>query len=451
MNSHIWKCSRCNDPTKIDLKDDIININCQCGYHSTMRIIELINNCKRNKLQNTIIDDTFRDITTDIKKANEHLLNYFKEIKDDHISRLIDLLNQLESSYEKSYNRNKNILVFLEILIDNYDGSIEMKKNILDNDINIYHCKDRKNIDEVIKYYNEYTIIEKKEIKIEEVKTITDHTDSVYSLLRLKDGRVASCSYDKTIKIYDPSNDYHCDQVIKRHSYGIYSICELDDGTIVSCSWDRSIIIGDYTINNAHDDTIWKVITLPYNRIASCSLDKTIKIWKSNPPYSDIPIIVLKGHNSSVSSLLYIKERDIMISGSEDDTLLLWNMSTYQCMTVMEGVYCCWINALYQIDKDRVIVGGKNSFSIVNIDKCEIEKRIEDKSLGYVRCFLKLRDNKTILCGCRNGIFFFYDMKREESRITKNNHNNNILDLLLIDDNTFLSCSKDKTIKVWKY
>ena len=53
-------------------------------------------------------------------------------------------------------------------------------------------------------------------------------------------------------------------------------------------------MIGDYTIKNAHDDCITKVITLPNNRIASCSKDMTIKIWKSNPPYSDTPINVLK-------------------------------------------------------------------------------------------------------------------------------------------------------------
>ena len=73
------------------------------------------------------------------------------------------------------------------------------------------------------------------EINIEQVKTITDHAKYVISLLHLKDGRVASCSEDKTIRIYDPSNDYHCDQVIKRHSEGIISICQLEDGTIVSC------------------------------------------------------------------------------------------------------------------------------------------------------------------------------------------------------------------------
>ena len=87
----------------------------------------------------------------------------------------------------------------------------------------------------------------------------------------------------------------------------------------------------------------------------------------------------------------------------------------------------------------------------MNIDKCVIEKIIEDESLGFVRCFLKLRDNKTILCGCDNGTLRFYDMNTEQYKITNNNHNAHITDLLFKDDNTFLSCSLDHTIKVWKY
>ena len=141
-----------------------------------------------------------------------------------------------------------------------------------------------------------------------------------------------------------------------------------------------------------------------------------------------------------------------MLSGSRDDTLRLWSMSTYQCITEIEGVYCYFTNSLYQIDKNRVIVSGYvNSFSIVNIDKCIIEKIIEDESLGGVGCFLKLRDNKTILCGCDNGIFCFYDMNTEQYKITKNNHNDYIYDLLFKDDNTFLYYSTDTTIKVWRY
>ena len=44
-------------------------------------------------------------------------------------------------------------------------------------------------------------------------------------------------------------------------------------------------------------------------------------------------------------------------------------------------------------------------------------------------------------------------MHIEQYKITNDNHHRDraITDLLLIDDNTFLSCSADTTIKVWRY
>ena len=77
-------------------------------------------------------------------------------------------INSIESSYEDSYNRNKNMLSFLQILIDNYYGSVEMENNILNNKSSIYQYKGKYvliDIDVLIRYYNEYNIIEK--IKIE--------------------------------------------------------------------------------------------------------------------------------------------------------------------------------------------------------------------------------------------------------------------------------------------
>ena len=108
-------------------------------------------------------------------------------------------------------------------------------------------------------------------------------------------------------------------------------------------------------------------------------------------------------------------------------------------------------NSLYKIDNDRVVVGGQNSFSIVNIDKCVIEKTIKDDSLGAVYCFTKLRDKKTIICGCDYGYLCLYDMKTEEYRKILNNNQYAIIDLLIIDESIFLSCSVDIAIKSWKY
>lgn len=184
---------------------------------------------------------------------------------------------------------------------------------------------------------------------IKEIRIIHQHS-SINSMCLLNDKRIATCSYDKSIRIYSPSTDYQCNDVIQRHTDDITSICQLNNGTIVSCSNDKSIIIGEHIINNAHDDWIIKVISLPNNRIASCSWDETIKIWTLS---SDIPFKVLKGHQDRINSILYVKEKDILISGSLDNTLRMWNMSTYQCMSIIEGVSCIYGNALYmnQVDK----------------------------------------------------------------------------------------------------
>ena len=105
-----------------------------------------------------------------------------------------------------------------------------------------------------------------------------------------------------------------------------------------------------------------------------------------------------------------------------------------------------------QIDNNRVIVGGMSSFAIVNIDKCSIENTIEDKQTIYVHCFLKLRDNTTTLCECcYYRIFCLCNMKTKQYAILKGNYKTIINDLVLIDENTFLSCSWDKTIDVWRY
>ena len=358
MNSPISKCPECKQHTIIYLDKDIIHITCQCEYHFEINIKDFIKYNKKDEPYMSKKAKAFKDITDKVTRGSEDLLTYFTILQNEHINQLIRLINKLESSYDLSYTRNKNMLSYMQILIDNYDGSSEMKNSILDSEIKIYECKDSNNIEEMIKYFTGYNIIE--HIKIEEVRTIKEHTTKVNSFLLLSVGRVASCSDDCSIRIYIPSKDFHCEQVLWRYPYGIYSICEADDGTIVSCTRE-TITIGENTLKNPHDNSIFKVISLPNNRIASCSLDNTIKIWKINKSYSKKPIRVLEGHGEWVTSLLYVKERDIMISGSFDKThrgtLRLWDMSIYQCDNTIGGVGCFSTNSLYQIDKDRVIVG----------------------------------------------------------------------------------------------
>ena len=148
------------------------------------------------------------------------------------------------------------------------------------------------------------------------IKTITDNTKEVTSLLVLLDKRIASSSMDGTIHIYNPSKDFNCDIVITTDVKSITSLCQLPNGHIVascytsififSISQSSHELISSY---KGHTNTINKVLSLSNNRFASCSDDLTIKIWDT-VKYSSPPLAVMK-INYNNKSMLYLKEKEM--------------------------------------------------------------------------------------------------------------------------------------------
>ena len=204
----------------------------------------------------------------------------------------------------------------------------------------------------------------------------------------------------------------------------------------------------DYTIEDAHNDWICKVILLRNNRIASCSWDKTIKIWNSNHPYNLIN--TLEGHTHIASSIIQLKDKDILISGNNDDTLRKWNLLTYQCMKIINNVECINNNSILEIDNNRIIVGGYNVITIVNISNDIIEHQIKNDKLNRVWSLIQLRDGN-ILCGCEDGLICLYDIKLNTLSFRKEKiHNESVYCLLNINKYQFIS-SSSKEIKVWEY
>ena len=121
MNSLIKICPNCKKHMKYALDKQFIKINCECGFSSSMNI-------------NTIpIGDNhiFKEIKIDLEKGYKFLNSDFITYKNELINEYIKQINELESAYEESYNRNMNMLSFIQILINNYDESVEMRNCIL--------------------------------------------------------------------------------------------------------------------------------------------------------------------------------------------------------------------------------------------------------------------------------------------------------------------------------
>jgi WD40 repeat protein len=74
---------------------------------------------------------------------------------------------------------------------------------------------------------------------------------------------------------------------------------------------------------------------------ATCSMDKSIKIWETNT-FKLLKVIDKArhaGHGTSVNKLFWSGYRNQLISGSDDRTISIWNLNfslTYEDYTVRD-------------------------------------------------------------------------------------------------------------------
>jgi WD40 repeat protein len=249
------------------------------------------------------------------------------------------------------------------------------------------------------------------------IKTLK-HEGPVTSIILLINGNIATCTWNKHIKIFSIDDDFTCLKTIHVHGFGDYdALIQLSDGNI-ACTAKQN---NDYCIiilDNNNDYNCIKVLrghlayilcfaNLPNDKFASGSRDAKINIWDINDEYNHIKR-TLKGHGDWVLSLLVIPNKDILLSGSKDKTIRVWNIINYDCIE-------------------------------------EIKSHINS-----VRSLLLL-PNGYIAAGYWYGCIKIWNLNDFEWVNTLEEHQNDITSLLLIKDGRIISASADKRIIIWKY
>ena len=255
-------------------------------------------------------------------------IDEFKKIYDLEIKFLNILLNTFK--YEESQNNiNYNIIENIK----NYDEIFELYKMKKLNKIN----------EESNNFISLFQTIDLQK----SFKTITNHKSWVYYLLKLKDGRLASCSADKTLNIYS-KDKFEVQLSISHHSDYIHYITQLNNGNLLTCSRDNTMVIikliddNKYSLEQkliGHSYFVVNAIEIKENELISVSYDKTMKIWKlnNNNKYECINIIYFQISNN-FCFIFKLNENEFVTFSYCDKCLKFWNSNDNSNISTINNI-----------------------------------------------------------------------------------------------------------------
>ena len=290
------------------------------------------------------------------------------------------------------------------------------------------------------------------------IHILNNHTLNVICLTLMNDGRLASCSNDYSIIIYNKTT-YKPDLIIKEHKNQVIFIIQLSSGILASCSSDKTIKL--FNIKNDkyeiiqtldyHKGTVWKLLELKNQTLASCSSDSSIIFYfKDNLEYKKDYSISTDGR---CSSIIQTKDNEICYSVSNNNKIYFYDLLNKKNINSISNISKMnerreWF---IMISKELLVIPGENKISIVNVNEYKLVRIIEVPGSSWI-CGVCMLNKNMLLTGDYAEVIRQWKIERDNLILISQKdktHDSDINVLLNIGDGHIASGSNDKTIRIW--
>lgn len=407
-----------------------------------------------------------QDFAKKIKEAKDYI-SYVTHLQSVCILRLKDQIIKIESFFNDYKAINSLIIEFTELLQDNYNrNDYSSIINLVNNTkFKLQHINEHQTNKDIMKDLAGNFILSSKpesfefpesQHKISVLQALKFHNEEIRAICLLSERRIASASKDKTIRIINLIRNC-CDIVINEHTSAVVSLIKLNNGNLVSSSVDKTIKIFEIRKNSyscistlfGHTNGVCKVINLNSEFFASASADNKIKIWTNQYPYENLRTLI--GHKGCIFSIIKLKASNTIVSASAstskggDSTIKFWCFETEFPENTVNDVDCCNNNSLVEV-KENILLVGSAYMELYLIDAV-VRNIIRVIKCSFLADSLFAIDNCALIGNNYGGILFF-DIN-DTSPIAVNKIHDNAVNDIINDGSHFISCSKDKTIRIW--
>jgi len=290
---------------------------------------------------------------------------------------------------------------------------------------------------------------------------ISGHTDSISQLIFLNDGRLCSSSWDNTIKIWNKTNINKCDITISCIDDAILCLLQLSDDTLLCGNVDDKIYqfdINNYTspinIYEGHSDAVYSLVQLDEednnnnnnNNFASCSEDTLILIWENGNTKKEKKKLI--GHSSKINQIILLKDKRLA-SCSNDCSIKIWKIYKDKCDINLDSDSCCM--SIKELNNNFLAAGYMSKdVKIWDINNKTIKCHLKNHT-NYVSLIYQI-ENGLLLTSSYEGVVKIWEFKGNEEKIKKTLrlHSGNMTSVLRMKDKKYVSAGYDNLIKVWE-